>query len=935
MSRFVLRNIVRSPLAGDGTTGEMPVSRGGGRDGADPTSSLGGGSPPDRGSDYSGLAPVRAAEGGEGGAPNLPLEDLAIPGFRLIREIGHGGFGRVYEAISTDAVGQRVAVKVLFRATPAAVRAFEAEKKILANLSHPNIARYIASGVLDDGRPWMALEYVEGLQIDRYCEREQLSTAERLALFTKICAGVQHAHEFGIWHLDLKPQNILVTLEGEPKLLDFGIAKISRAIDATTLLSQTRGFFTYLYSSPEQLRGEPLSSRSDVYNLGLILYELLTGSRVRNPKIEEIEEFVKAALQSDPEPPSARVVKSPQISGGPFDTGVTGTTTAQGGATRLSRRLRGDLDNIVLMALRREPTKRYESPSALAADIARHIDNLPVEARRASVGYRFARHLQRQRVSIGVVALALVATAATGFALWAKSEADKRELIVQGQEATAAELASKYRALSLGLGWLEIDYGREGGDPLVVVGAQRDLEKAQLALISQRGKPSPVAVGSYVRTLLRYAAVCKRTVEIEKGLEAMQEAEELLAAASPADWTAVEMREMTARVLEVKADLLLKGGRDPEAHPLHERAFAIREEVVRDTASAPDASYNLSKTRQRIYDAQIYRGEYAAAVATADAMIAERGQLLAHEERGSDATRKDRYGRDVMLAHHWRALARLELGDIDGAEADAAAMLATARKRAAVEKPARDAEWDLALALQDSARVLSARARFAEAAESLAPALDAIDTAIARNNATQATLASGYEIAGDRLEALLAVDRAADALTAAARFEEKLAITARGLKNDDVKELAARAGVSATRFELLRLSAMLAAGDVAALRDHALAVRSQLPQGIEPARDLPLWVLDAATLAVRAAEGDKPSAREAAEKALARAAQSGDARQRATCAIAVQQLCVRAGITTGDLAGLTDALATVKDIKGAALRTHFEKQFAQAGSVLE
>lgn len=933
MPRSLWRDLLRAPMAGDGTTGEMPDGRGEGLGGADPTRPLADSSHPDRGSEYSGVSTPAGA--GAADATPLPTEPVSVPGFRLLREIGHGGFGRVYEAVGTDEVSQRVAVKVLFRATPAAVRAFEAEKKILANLSHPNIARYIASGVLDDGRPWMALEYVEGLQIDRYCEREQLSTAERLALFSKICAGVQHAHEFGIWHLDLKPQNILVTLEGEPKLLDFGIAKISRAIDATTLLSQTRGFFTYLYSSPEQLRGEPLSSRSDVYNLGLILYELLTGSRVRNPKIEEIDAFVRAALQSDPEPPSARVVKSPQISGGPFDTSITGTTTAQGGPGRLARRLRGDLDNIVLMALRREPTKRYESPSALAADIARHLDNLPVEARRASVGYRFARHLQRQRVSIGVVALALVATAATGFALWAKAEADKREVVLAAQEKTAAELATKYRALSSGLGWLELDFSRDGGDPLVVVGAQRDLEKQQLALMSKRGQPSPLAVGSYVKTLLRYAAVCKRAIEIDKGLEAMQEAEDLLAALSPTDWTAVETSEMTARVLEVKADLLLKAGRDLEAHPLHERAFVIREQVVNDTASAPDAIYNLSKTRQRIYDAQVFRGEYAAAAATADAMIAEREQILAHEQRGNDAARKDRYERDVMLARHWRALARLDLGDIDGADADAATMLATARKRAAVDNPARDAEWDLALALQDSARVLSARARFAEAAESLAPALDAIDTAIARNNASQATLASGYEIAGDRLEALLAVDRAADALTAAARFEEKLAITARGLKNDDVKELAARAGVSATRFELLRLSAMLAAGDVAALRDHALALRSQLPQATEPDRDLPLWVLDAATLAVRAAEGDKPSAREAAEKALASAAQSGDARQRAACAVAVQQLCVRADIATGDLIGFTDALTTVKDIKGAALRTHFEKQFAQVGSTRE
>lgn len=922
MSPSSVRGPLRSPTAGDGTTGEMP-DRDPHQAGGGPANDCSGGS--DRKAD-----PDRT----RADLP-LPAESIAIPGFRLIREIGSGGFGRVYEAIGTDEVAQRVAVKVLTRATAAATRAFEAEKRILANLSHPNVARYVASGVLEGGRPWMALEYVEGLQIDRYCEREQLSTAERLALFRKVCAGVQHAHEFGIWHLDLKPQNILVTLDGEPKLLDFGIAKISRSIDATTLLSQTRGFFTYLYSSPEQLRGEPLSSRSDVYNLGLILYELLTGSRVRNPKIAEIEEFVRKALETDPEPPSARVSKSPQISGGPFDTGLTGTTSAQGGPARLSRRLRGDLDNIVLMALRREPTKRYESPSALAADLERHLDSLPVEARRASVGYRLARHLQRQRVPIGVVALALVAAAATGFALWAGAEADKREMILQAQERSAGELAAKYRSLSSGLGWLELDFSREGDDPLVVIGAQRDLEKAQLALMAKRGQPSAIAVGAYVKTLLRYAAVCKRAVEIEKGLEAMDEADSLLAGLDATDWTAVEMREMNARVLEVKADLLLKGGLDREAHPLHERAFALREEVVRETSSAPDAIYNLSKCRQRIYDAQVFRGELEQAIATAGAMLAERERILSHEQRGSDAARKDRYERDVMLARHWRALARIESGDLDGAEADAATMLATARRRAAVEKPARDAEWDVALALQDSATVLAARARFAEAAEMLASALDAVDVAIARNNASQATLASGYQIAGDRLEALLGLGQADEALSAAGSFEERLATIARGLRNDDLRSLAQRAGPLAIRFELLRLSAMLAMDDVGMLRERVRALRADLPQAIEPSRDLPLWILEAATLRVRAAEGDVPSAREVAERALASAARSGDARQRAACAMAVQQACARAGIDASGVPGFGDALATVKDIKGAGLRAHFEKQFAQVGTARE
>jgi len=398
-------------------------------------------SDPDRTADMvpgvsgSASAPNRGGDATLGPEIRAALEFPAVPGYTLVRELGEGGFGRVYEAVTSDAVGMRVAIKIIFHPDPAALRSFENEKKILANLVHPNIARYQASGVLGDGRPWMAMEFVEGMRLDRYCDRERLSTTERLGLFRKVCDAVQHAHEFGIWHLDLKPQNILVTVDGEPKLLDFGIAKVSRALDGTTRAAQSRGFFTYLYSSPEQLRGEPLSSRSDVYNLGLILYELLTGTRVRNPSVKEIDEFVRSALQADPELPSLRVSKHAEIIGGGLDTGTAGTATARGGSSRLSRTLRGDLDNIVLMALRREPTKRYESPKALADDVGRHLENLPVEARRASIGYRFARTLQRYRTPIAVGLIATICVTAAGIAstiLW-------REAVAQRMEAERRE----------------------------------------------------------------------------------------------------------------------------------------------------------------------------------------------------------------------------------------------------------------------------------------------------------------------------------------------------------------------------------------------------------------------------------------------------------------------------------------------------------------
>jgi serine/threonine protein kinase len=877
--------------------------------------------------------------------------------YKLIAPIGEGGFGEVWLAERREPFTQRVALKLIKPGmdSKAVIARFEQERQALAVMNHPCIAKVFDGGITKEGRPFFAMEYVKGEPITDFCDAQKIGVRERLVLFGQACEAVQHAHLKGIVHRDIKPSNILAfEVEGEgPKLkvIDFGVAKaMSQPLTERTIFTETGQMIgTPAYMSPEQ--ADPTSSdidtRSDIYSLGVLLYELIAGATpfdAKTLRAKAYGEIQRIIREEDPPSPSARLstisTRDAEL--------ASRIEKARGvGLRDLTNELRSELEWIPLKAMRKEPRNRYQTALSLAEDVRSYLEGKPIAAAPESIGYRLKKYVRRHRAAVvatslvGIALLTGLGTALYGWrettiaknqALEAKQDAleaaaraneeraladlaradaeQQRQALQENRDQMAESARQMYRALSSSLGWLEIDYGREGGDPLVVVGAQRDLEKAQFALISQRGKPSPVAVGLYVRTLLRYGAVCKRTVEIEKGLEAMQEAEELLAAASPTDWTAIEMREMTARVLEVKADLLLKGGRDPEAHPLHERAFAIREEVVRDTASAPDAVYNLSKSRQRIYDAQIYRGEYAAAVATADAMIAERGRILAHELQGNDAARKDRYERDVMLGHHWRALARLELGDIDGAEADAAAMLATARKRAAVEKPARDAEWDLALALQDSARAQSARARFAEAAESLAPAIDAIDTAIARNNASQATLASGYEIAGDRLEALLATGRGTEALAAAAKFEEKLMSIVRGLKTDDLKTLATRAGLPAVRFELLRLSAMLGAGDASALEKVASDMRAALPQSVQPSRNLPLWVLDAATLSLRATQGDKTAAREAAELALASATESGDARQAQFCILELTRLCERADIEIS----LLDNFAAAKSV---------------------
>lgn len=861
----------------------------------------------------------------------------SIPGFTVVREIGSGGFGRVYEGVSTDGVGQRVAIKVLFQPSPSAARAFDNERKILANLNHPSIARYVSSGALDDGRPWMAMEFVEGMRLDKYCDREQLSTAERLSLFRKVCDAVQHAHEFGIWHLDLKPQNILVTLEGEPKLLDFGIAKVSRAIDSAAGSAHTRGFFTYLYSSPEQLRGEPLSSRSDVYNLGLILYELLTGTRVRNPEVEKIDEFVRAALQTDPEPPSLRVSHHTEHVGGKLDLGVTGTTTAQGGAGRLSRRLRGDLDNIVLMALRREPTKRYDSPKALAQDIERHLENLPVEARRASVGYRFARQLQRQRVPIAVAALVLISVTAGSIALWAvsaKALADERsarsEQALESEGTQIGELAKHYGKLQGEQGWLEFDYSANGIDSLAIARMQRDLERLYIENQRARGGVPAAIVADHMKTVYRFASACKRRRQSGDGIAALEALEPLLKEFPKVLDDPLADAFLRARLDEIHADLLTVDGRDEEADVLYQRSVTNREALAAASKYTPMAVYHLNKIRQRVYDGQIRKGDAAGALQTALAMRAGRQSIFVALKPSDDPKKLDRWQRDVMLADHWCGQAQIAAGLPSDAEASAASMLRTARERMAKSnQKSGEPYWDLALALQDSAVVRIALARHADAEPLLSEAMKHMEEAIARSQAEAGSVSGGFEIACLRASALLARDEHEAALQAADEFTSALERIVRSVPDRSMDAVIESAGAPAAQLELLRLFAQTPSADLQAIKVRSMALRQQVGALEAKAGTLPVWIIEIATARVRVAEGDAASAKESLAQALALAMRAAAPEQRVQCAVAVQQICAATALRSVEVVGLDEAQSALADIKGAALRAHFEKALAQ------
>jgi non-specific serine/threonine protein kinase/serine/threonine-protein kinase len=314
--------------------------------------------------------------------------------YQIIQELGRGGMGDVYLAVRADDEYQmRVAIKVVQHdlGNPEVVRRFRNERQILAGLDHPCIARLLDGGTTAEGMPYVVMEYVEGEPIDRYCNNHDLSVDERLKLFRNVCAAVHYAHQNLIIHRDIKPGNILVGADGMPKLLDFGIAKLLNPELGPQTQAVTRmamRLMTPEYASPEQIRGELITTASDIYSLGVVLYELLTRHRpykFKNYSSHELEQVVGVA---EPERPS--------------------TVAARDTDEKLRRQLAGELDAIVMMALRKEPQRRYASAEQLSEDIRRHFEGRPVRARPDTMSYRAGKFVSRHKLGVGAAALVLL-----------------------------------------------------------------------------------------------------------------------------------------------------------------------------------------------------------------------------------------------------------------------------------------------------------------------------------------------------------------------------------------------------------------------------------------------------------------------------------------------------------------------------------------------
>lgn len=381
------------------------------------------------------LLPPRASSTPVAAVEPDAMVGRAVGRYRIERRIASGGMGTVYLASRADEqFAQRVAIKIVKRGMDSEeiLERFRRERQTLAALEHPSIARLIDGGATEEGLPYLVMEYVEGQPIDAYCDDRRLGVDQRLELFLMVCDAVRHAHQNLVVHRDLKPGNILVTPEGHPKLLDFGIATVIAAGATSSVTSAHTRRLTPEYASPEQVAGAVVTTTSDVYSLGVVLCELLTGQPPYRFTTRTPAEVRRTVAEDAPRPPSTLAETA--------DVCVEAARARRSAPRQLARRLRGDLDTIVLSALRKEPERRYPSVEALAADIRRHLQQLPVSARRDTVLYRTGKFMRRHTLvtALGLLSILLLAGGVAAFAWQARvAERQRDEAVIARAQSEA------------------------------------------------------------------------------------------------------------------------------------------------------------------------------------------------------------------------------------------------------------------------------------------------------------------------------------------------------------------------------------------------------------------------------------------------------------------------------------------------------------------
>jgi tetratricopeptide (TPR) repeat protein len=624
----------------------------------------------------------------------LPPEQPAMPArvglYEIERELGQGGMGTVYLATrSADGFRQTVALKLVRRGMDSdfILERFRGERRILAELDHPQIARLLDGGSTEDGLPYFIMEYVAGRHLLEDCEARDLPLRERLTLFCQVCDAVAYAHRHLVVHRDLKPSNILVTPEGVPKLLDFGLAKFISPELAGEGFARTQTVVRLLtpdYASPEQVRGERVTTATDIYSLGVVLYELLTGSRPYRVTGRSAEAIARAVCEEEPPRPSARVPA-----------------------------LKGDLDNIVLMALRKEPERRYASVEQLAEDIRLHLAGLPVRARKDTFGYRAGKFIGRHRA--GTIAAALGALLLAGATVTAVHQAR----VAQAERVAAEERFEEVRALANSFLFEFHD-------------AIKDLPGAT---------PARQLV---VRRALEYLEKLSKVRSDDPALQR-------------------ELAEAYERVAMVQGGLFeshLGDTRGAERSLL--RALAVREALVRLNPRNPSDLGSLAETELRL--SQVLMVAHDAAGAEQAARRAESILEGLARESPRDPLLKARLAR----ARRYQGTALAYAGDREAASDTLRSAAATFRNLARVEPENRAYRRELAITLQQLLFALPVEGRRAEADESYRQASEIQGELVASEPSSfqlRRELAYSHSSMGDFL------DRAGDRSGALACYE--------------------------------------------------------------------------------------------------------------------------------------------------------------------
>jgi tetratricopeptide (TPR) repeat protein len=571
-----------------------------------------------------------------------------IDRYRIIREIARGGMGAVFLAERADDEYQKqVALKLIKRGTDtdSVVRHFRNERQILAGFDHPNIARLLDGGTTESGLPYFVMEYVEGLPIDEYCNAHALHVVQRLKLFREVCAAVSYAHRRLVIHRDIKRSNVLITTEGVPKLLDFGIAKLLQEGDEPLATMTGMRLMTPASASPEQIRGQPVTTASDVYSLGVVLYELLCGRSPFKFLSQSPIEMARVITESEPKKPSTALAR--EGDGSKFE-------------IRNSKMLKGDLDNIVLMALRKEPERRYQSVEQFSEDIRRHLEERPVQARKDTISYRSAKFARRNKAGLAAAALVflilvagIVATSRQAqIAIREKARAERRfndvrklanNVLFDYHDAIKALPGAtkvRERLVKDALSYLDSLAGEAHGDPAL----QRELAAAYERVGDVRGGESNGSLGDVAGAVESY----RKALRIREALVAL----------NPGDSQA--RRDLASSHQKIGYRLLDTAEASEGLEHLR-KALMLYLDLTREQPANDDLQFELAGTRNELGWAISDRADLAGALEQYRSAIAICEKLAANNPRDQ------RYRRRLSISHEGIANALLLQNDAAGA----------------------------------------------------------------------------------------------------------------------------------------------------------------------------------------------------------------------------------------------------------------------------